>query len=62
LLDLGFTHLKSTLIILCANLLIIAVALLLQDLRGSLLFIILMLIAAGLSYIPVFLIDRRKRR
>jgi UDP-GlcNAc:undecaprenyl-phosphate GlcNAc-1-phosphate transferase len=58
LLDLGFSHLKSSLIIIGVNLLIVGVAFLLRDLRGSLVVIILSVIAAGLSYVPVYLVDR----
>lgn len=60
LLDLGFSHLTSTLLILLANLIIIGVVFLFQDLRGSLLVIIILLVAGGLSYIPVYLVDRRR--
>jgi UDP-N-acetylmuramyl pentapeptide phosphotransferase/UDP-N-acetylglucosamine-1-phosphate transferase len=61
LLDLGFKHIQATLIIIAANLLIIGVMLLLQDLRGRVLIVIVLLLAAGLSYIPVYLVDHRGR-
>jgi UDP-N-acetylmuramyl pentapeptide phosphotransferase/UDP-N-acetylglucosamine-1-phosphate transferase len=61
LLDLGFKHIQATLIIIAANLLIIGVMLLLQDLRGRVLVVIVLLLAAGLSYIPVYLVDHRRR-
>ena len=60
LLDLGCSHLKSTVIILSANLLIIGVALLLRDLKGYQIVLITLLISAGLSYIPVYLVERGK--
>lgn len=62
LLDLGFKHIQATLIIIAANLLIIGVILLLQDLRGRFLVVIVLLLAAGLSYIPVYLVDHKGRR
>jgi UDP-GlcNAc:undecaprenyl-phosphate/decaprenyl-phosphate GlcNAc-1-phosphate transferase len=61
LLDLGFKHIQATLIIIAANLLIIGVMLLLQDLRGRVLVVIVLLLAAGLSYIPVYLVDHKGR-
>ncbi|MFC2090265.1 MraY family glycosyltransferase [Bacteroidota bacterium] len=60
LLDMGFSHLKATLIILAANMVIIGTVFLFQNLRGSLLVIILLFLSAGLSYIPVYLVDRKR--
>jgi UDP-GlcNAc:undecaprenyl-phosphate/decaprenyl-phosphate GlcNAc-1-phosphate transferase len=61
LLDLGFKHIQATLIIIAANLFIIGVMLLLQGLRGRVLVVIVLLLAAGLSYIPVYLVDQKGR-
>lgn len=61
LLAMGFTHLQATLIILGANFLIIGVVILLKDLRGLLITGIVLFIATGLSYIPVNMVDRRRR-
>jgi UDP-GlcNAc:undecaprenyl-phosphate/decaprenyl-phosphate GlcNAc-1-phosphate transferase len=59
LLDLGFSHLKATLLIIASNLIIIGSILIFRDLRGWILLIIVVGLAAGLSYIPIYLVDRR---
>lgn len=61
LLDLGCSHLIATLIIIAANLLILASIFIFRDLRGWIQFIIIMFLAAGLSYIPIYLVDRRRK-
>ena len=61
LLELGFTHLKATLLILSANLIILIAILIFRELRGLYLVTIVLLLAAGLSYIPVYLVDKRGR-
>jgi len=60
LLDMGFSHLTSSLLIMAANLLIIAVILLLRNIEGLDLVVIIFFMAAFLSYIPIYLVDRRK--
>ena len=62
LLDLGFTHLQATAIILSSNLVIIVMVLLMRNIGNMLLFLITFSLATALSYIPVFLIERRNQR
>ncbi len=61
LLELGLTHLQSTSIILVANLLFIVLSLLLKHIGNMTLFFIIFTLAALLSYLPVFLVNRRTR-
>ncbi len=60
LLSLGFTHKKSTLLILAANVLIIGISILFNATLGPLNLLIVLLVAGGLSYIPVYLVHKRK--
>jgi len=63
LLDLGLSHIMATLIILLVSIFFIAVSFLLQDLSTAWLLIILFAMAAFLSYIPITIVElKRKRR
>lgn len=59
LLSMGYSHQKSTLLIMCSNLLIIGISLLFGALIGALNLLIVFIVAAGLSYIPIHIVDRR---
>jgi len=61
LVDLTGSHKKSTFIILGFNVLFIVIALLLSDLRIYQLTLILLILAAIVSYVPYSLIQKRKR-
>lgn len=58
LLELGFTHLKALLLILGANLIILIALVIFREFRGLYLVAIVLLLATGLSYIPVYLVDK----
>jgi UDP-N-acetylmuramyl pentapeptide phosphotransferase/UDP-N-acetylglucosamine-1-phosphate transferase len=60
LLDLTNSHIQSTIIILVANLFIIALCLLLQSIGIGLLLLVVVVAASILSYIPNYLVSRRK--
>jgi len=59
LLDLGNTHLKSTIIILFSNVLIIVLCLWLQNLNPLLLLTIVLFLSSILSYLPIILVNRQ---
>lgn len=59
LLELGYSHLKASLIIITVNLGFIFISFLLKDLGNMKLVVILLMLATGLSYIPVHMINRR---
>ncbi len=61
LLTLGLSHLKATLIILSANLIILFLILIFRELSGIILVAIILFLAAGLSYIPVYLIYKQEK-
>ena len=62
LLNLGYSHLKATLIILSINILVIVIVILLQDLEHiTLLLIELVLAMVLLSIIPVYLVRRKNK-
>jgi UDP-GlcNAc:undecaprenyl-phosphate/decaprenyl-phosphate GlcNAc-1-phosphate transferase len=52
LLDLGFSHIKSTIILLSANVFFIVISFLLQDLGNEILLTIILVLAVGLSLLP----------
>lgn len=58
-LELGNSHLHSTLIILAANIFFIAICLWLQSIDAMLLLAILLIIASALSYIPIIMVNKR---
>jgi len=60
LLELGNSHIQSTMIILIANVFIISICLLLQSMSIGYLLILLLFVASVLSYIPNFLVKKRK--
>jgi UDP-N-acetylmuramyl pentapeptide phosphotransferase/UDP-N-acetylglucosamine-1-phosphate transferase len=62
LLDLGFSHLKATSIILGVNVLIIILTLLLRNIGNMTLFMIIFCLASILSYIPVAMVNRNQRK
>jgi UDP-GlcNAc:undecaprenyl-phosphate/decaprenyl-phosphate GlcNAc-1-phosphate transferase len=62
LLDLGFSHLKSTIILLSINILFITMSLLLQDLGDGLLLAIILILATVLSVLLDFLQKRLPQR
>ena len=59
LLELSGTHLKATAIILFVNVIFIAMALILRNINTELLILIALLLAISLSYIPVYLKNRK---
>ena len=59
LLDLSGSHLKATSIILSVNVLFIAIALIFRNMNSELLILLTLVLAAGLSYIPVYLKNRK---
>ena len=61
LLDLGMSHLKTTMIILSVNILFIVMVLLLQDIRSIPLLSLELVLAIVLSYIPVYLLNRKTK-
>ena len=61
LVDLTGSHKKSTFIILCVNIAFIVIALLLSDLRIYQLTLILIGLAAIVSFIPYYLVRRKKK-
>ena len=61
ILELTGSHLKSTLIILFVNVLFIILAFLLSDLRIYQLFLILMGLATLVSFIPYYLVKKRRK-
>lgn len=62
LLDLTRSHKKSTAILLAINLFFILISFLLSDVRIWQLTLILFTLASLLSYIPVYLVNRKKKR
>ncbi len=60
LLDLGCRHFKASLIIITINLFIIGLVFLLRDIGNLKLLIIVMFLASFFSYIPIYLINKRK--
>lgn len=62
LLELGCSHLKASMIIISVNLGFILISFLLKDIGNLKLIAILMVLATGLSYIPVYLIHQRDRK
>ena len=61
LLDLGYNHLKATIIILSVNILFIVLVLLLRDVGHFTLLMIILVLAIFLSNIPVYLIGRKNK-
>jgi hypothetical protein len=62
MLELTGSHQKSTMIILFVNVIFIILAFLLSDLRTYQLFLILIGLAAFASWIPYFLVKRKRKR
>jgi UDP-N-acetylmuramyl pentapeptide phosphotransferase/UDP-N-acetylglucosamine-1-phosphate transferase len=62
LLDLGLSHILSTIVIILMSIIIIIASFLLQDLTTAWLLIVLMAMAAGLSYIPITIVEMKKRK
>lgn len=60
LLDLGNSHAAATSMIIGANLLMVGVVFLLQGLGNILLLAIVLVLASGLSYAPVYMLKRRR--
>lgn len=59
LLDLSGSHIKTTVIILSVNVIFIAIALIFRNINTVLLILIILVLAAVLSYIPVYLRNRK---
>jgi hypothetical protein len=62
LLDLGYSHLKASIILIFTNILIILLSFSLQYLRSIYLISIQLLIASGLSYLGFLLVKRKRER
>jgi UDP-GlcNAc:undecaprenyl-phosphate/decaprenyl-phosphate GlcNAc-1-phosphate transferase len=59
LLELGNSHLRATMIILCINVLLIFFCYTLQPIGSALLILLILIIGTGLSFIPVYMVNKR---